>query len=89
MKSEGFPDKAFAEKCRTHNLLQLLGLAGLKADLEADMQASPQLSDNWDTIKEWSESSRYARTAKADAEDLYEAIIDKKHGVLSWLKRYW
>ena len=89
MKSEEFPDRTFAEKCWTHNLPQFLGLAGLKADLDAAMQADPDLADNWDTVKEWSESSRYARTTKADAEDLYEAITDRKHGVLSWLKQLW
>jgi HEPN domain-containing protein len=89
MKSEEFPDKTFAEKCWTHNLPQLLGLAGLKADLETAMRADADLEENWDAVKEWNESSRYARKTKADAEDLYEAITDKKHGVLSWLKRRW
>jgi HEPN domain-containing protein len=46
MKSEEFPDRTFAEKCWTHNLPQLLGLAGLKADLDAAMQADPDLADN-------------------------------------------
>jgi len=89
MKPEEFPDKTFAEKCWTHILPQLLGLAGLKADLEAAMQADPDLADNWDTVKEWNESSRYARKTKADAVDLFKAITDKKHGVFSWLKRRW
>jgi HEPN domain-containing protein len=89
MKSEEFPDKTFAEKCWTHNLPQLLGLAGLKADLDSDTLADSDLADNWDTVKEWNESSRYARTTKAKAQDLYEAIIDRKHGVLSWLKARW
>jgi hypothetical protein len=89
MKPEEFPEKTFAEKCWTHILPQLLGLAGLKADLDAARQADPDLADNWDTVKGWSESRRYARTARAEAEDLYEAITDKKHGVLSWLKQCW
>jgi HEPN domain-containing protein len=89
MKPEEFPDKIFAEKCWTHNLPQLLGLAGLKADLDTATQADPDLADNWDTVKEWTESSRYARTTKAKAENLYEANTDRKHGVLSWLKRRW
>ena len=89
MKSEEFPDKKFAEKCWTHNLAQLLDLAGLKADFDAALRANPDLADNWDTVKEWNEESRYARTKKAKAESLYEAITDKKHGVLSWLKRRW
>jgi HEPN domain-containing protein len=89
MKPEEFPDKVFAEKCWTHNLPQLLGLAGLKADLETATRSDPDLADNWDTVKEWTESSRYARTTRAKAENLYEAITDRKHGVLSWLKRRW
>jgi HEPN domain-containing protein len=89
MKSEEYPDKSFAEKCWTHNLPQLISLAGLKTDFDAAMQADPDLLENWDTVKEWNESSRYARKSKADAEDLYESITDKKHGVLSWLKLRW
>ena len=89
MKPEEFPDRTFAEKCWTHNLPQLLGLAALKADFDAAMQADPDLRDNWDIVKEWNESRRYAGTTKADAKDLYEAITDNKHGVLAWLKRRW
>jgi HEPN domain-containing protein len=89
MKSEEFPDKKFAEKCCTHNLAQLLDLAGLKADFDAALRADPDLADNWDTVKEWHEESRYARTTKVKAESLYEAITDVKHGVLPWLKRRW
>lgn len=89
MKSEEYPDKPFAEKCWTHNLPQLLGLSGLKADFEAAMHAAPDLRDNWDIVKEWNESSRYARKRKAEAEDLFKAITGKRHGVFTWLKRHW
>jgi HEPN domain-containing protein len=89
MKSEEFPDRSFAEKCWTHNLPQLLGLAGLKDDFDTARRADRDLSDNWDTVKEWNESSRYARATKAKSENLYEAITDKKHRVLSWLKQRW
>jgi HEPN domain-containing protein len=89
MKSEEFPDKTFAEKCWTHDLTKLLVLAGLNADLDAALLTDPDLRDNWDTVKGWNESSRYARMTKADAEDLYEAIAERKHGVFSWLKLRW
>jgi HEPN domain-containing protein len=89
MKPEEFPDKTFADKCWTHSLAQLPGLAGLKADFDAAIYADRELRDNWDIVKEWNESSRYARKTKADAKELYEAIIDNKHGVLPWLKRRW
>ena len=89
MKSEEFPDKKFADKCWTHNLIQLLDLAGLKSDFDAAQLADRRLARNWETVKEWTEESRYIRTSKAKAEKLYEAITDKKHGVLSWLKQRW
>jgi hypothetical protein len=89
MKSEEFPDKKFADKCWTHDLPQLLVLAGLKADFDSALRADPDLADNWDTVKEWTEESRYARSTKAQAENLYESITDRKHGVLSWLKQRW
>jgi HEPN domain-containing protein len=89
MKSEEFPDKKFAEKCWTHNLTQLLDLSSLEADFDAALRADPDLRKNWDTVKEWKEESRYARKLKTEAENLYEAITDKKHGVLSWLKLRW
>src|SRR5206468_3115807 len=76
MKPEEFPDKTLAEKCWTHILPQLLGLTGLKDDLATAMQADPDLAENWKTVTEWNESSRYARTTKAKAENLYEAITD-------------
>ena len=84
-----FDDRRFSEKCWTHNLVQLVDLAGLTATLAADAAADPDLLAKWDIVKEWSESSRYVRTAKAEAEELYEAITNKKHGVFSWIKRHW
>ena len=89
MKSEEFPDRNFAEKCWTHNLQQLVVLAGLKAELDIALRTDADLQDNWDCVKDWTESSRYARTPKAKAEQLFDAITDKRHGVLSWLKQRW
>jgi hypothetical protein len=71
------------------NLIQLLDLAGLKSDFDAAQLAGRRLARNWETVKEWTEESRYIRTSKAKAEKLYEAIRDKKRGVLSWLKQRW
>jgi hypothetical protein len=85
-ESRGVPRQNVAERCWTHNLPQLLGAAGLKMDFDAAMQADPDLRDNWDIVQAWNESSRYARKTKAEAKNLYEAITDNKHGVLSWVK---
>jgi antirestriction protein ArdC len=64
-------------------------VADLKDDFDAARQADIDLRENWDTVKEWTEASRYARKKKAAAQDLYDAITDRKHGVFPWLKPYW
>jgi HEPN domain-containing protein len=89
MKSEEFPDKTFAEKCWTHNLGQLFVLSGLKDDFDADKAADADLLRNWETLKDWSESSRYAHATKAKAAGLYNSIAENKHGVFSWVKLRW
>jgi hypothetical protein len=67
----------------------LRALAGLKAAFDADAAADAALLKNWDIVKDWTESSRYRRTPKGKAEQLYGAITDKPHGVLPWIKRHW
>jgi HEPN domain-containing protein len=89
MRTDQFPERKFSEQCWTHSLTQLLGLAGLKADLASASAADPDLLDNWDAVKDWSEASRYVHTPKARAEELYDAVADRKHGVLPWIKTHW
>lgn len=84
-----FEDKRYSEKCWTHNLIQLVDLAGLKTTFAGARAADPNLEAYWDAVKDWSESKRYERRTKADAEGLYEAIADKKHGVMPWIKGCW
>jgi HEPN domain-containing protein len=89
MKPEVFPDKTFAEKCWTHDLERLLALAGLKDAKDADIAADADLKANWFTLKDWSESARYAQITKGKALALYEAITNAKHGVSPWIKSRW
>ncbi len=89
IQAEEFPDKNLADRSWTHNLQQLFAAAGLKDDFAAALRGNLELSNNWDVVKDWSEASRYARVPRGKAENLYAAITDKKHGVLSWLKRRW
>jgi hypothetical protein len=84
-----FEDRRFSEKCWTHDLNQLLELAGLEVTLAASTAAGRELGENWVTATDWTELSRYSRKTKLEAERLYEAITDKKHGVLPWIKARW
>jgi HEPN domain-containing protein len=89
MRTDEFPERKFSEQCWTHNLARLLELAGLQAAFNADAAADRVLFINRGFAKDWTESSRYKRTSKADARELYTAITDRKHGVLSWIKSRW
>src|ERR1051325_972155 len=82
--SEDFPERKFSEQCWTHNLEQLVTVAGLKAQLNADIASDAELLDNWDVVKGWNEARRYEFIPRDRAENLYEAIADKKHGMLRW-----
>ncbi|MBI4580558.1 MAG: HEPN domain-containing protein [Planctomycetes bacterium] len=81
-----FPDRETVVKSYTHNLEQLLDLAGLRQRL-AD--APPGLKRNWNIVQDWNEAARYERKSPKDAQDLYGAVADRDHGVLAWLQRYW
>jgi hypothetical protein len=84
-----FEEKRYSEKCWTHDLSQLVELAGLEAALAADIAADPDLKAKWEIVKDWHETSRYDVGLKATAVQLYEAITDKKHGVLTWIRARW
>lgn len=49
-----------------------------------------EFESNWGIVKDWSEEVRYeTKINDKQADDLYSAITNEKHGVLLWLKRYW
>jgi len=89
MRAEEFPDKAFADQCWTHDVKRLVFLAGLKPTHDSLVIADSEFLDNWNAVRRWDESSRYLRIAKTDAEELYDAITDRKHGVMPWIRLHW
>lgn len=84
-----FPDRDLASQSYTHNLSQLVRVAGLELQLQAEVASSPALAVNWSIVKEWSERSRYERHQAEEARRLYAAIADRKNGVLQWIRRHW
>jgi hypothetical protein len=82
-----FPDKKRAEGSHSHDLAALARLAGL--DWETEGVGDPLFTVNWEEAKRWSEAVRYDPTlGRARAQRLREAILDRDHGVLQWLRRY-
>jgi HEPN domain-containing protein len=84
-----FPDKSTVNLSYTHDLEQLLKVAGLEVAFERAVSADPHLEVNWTVIKDWNEESRYVRHSDKDARDILSAITDRRSGILNWLKNHW
>ena len=85
-----FPDRKLVNDSYTHNLERLLGVSGLKEELDSDSAGNPTLEQNWAIAKEWSEQSRYNTDIPENAaRDLFSAVTARRNGVLSWLMRWW
>jgi hypothetical protein len=81
-----FPPKvADVRDMYTHDLSRLVKLA----NLDANRLARSVFDQNWATVKDWSEESRYARWDEPHAASLYGAVADPRHGVLRWLRKHW
>ena len=83
-----FPDKVRANRSHTHNMRELISVAGLKADHEEAVRQY-EFSWRWDIMIQWSEESRYQSNSVDDAKALIEAIENRKYGILQWLKKHY
>jgi hypothetical protein len=88
-KRHDFPDKKSVEKAHTHNLSTLCFLANLDGTRLQHEQADPIFSKNWDITIRWSEESRYKVFDKLTCKELMDAIMEKRHGVMPWVKQHW
>ena len=73
-----FPEKN-TRKYYTHNLDDLLDLAGLQQMLPAGLTRA------WLVVKDWNEESRYETKTRAQARDLRQSVAD----VLNWIETQW
>ena len=93
----GFPEvifevktgKTYSKDCWTHDVETLVGLAGIKPDLDAAVATAPALATHWKVVGEWSELTRYERKTELEARNLYNAITDPVNGVMQWIRVRW
>ena len=88
-RTHDFPDRRTVNDSYTHDLATLVRVAGLQGELESEMKVGPAFAVNWGTVKDWNEESRYVAWSQREAQGLYSAIVDRRHGVLRWLRRHW
>jgi hypothetical protein len=83
-----FPEKKRVNASYTHDLEELLVLAGLKPALDRAVDAHPEVNAGWKLVRSWKEDSRYNRPSREDAEDLVRALGDR-NGMLRWSRLHW
>jgi HEPN domain-containing protein len=98
-REHDFPEKKLVIDSHTHDLGKLLDLAGLSDLLKNDVAGNIELKLDWETVREWSEQSRYRLYDQLydgnpfgglhDAKLLIDAVESKKGGVLRWIRQSW
>lgn len=88
-RSNAMPDKNLVQKAHTHSLTELVKLSSLETSLNSAFEGDPLFQINWAVAKDWNETSRYRVWAERDAKDLVEAIANRQHGVLKWVRQHW
>jgi hypothetical protein len=57
-RQDEVPEKTVVTDFYTHRLDKLLGISGVKADLELRAGVDQAFQVNWNTVRDWSETSR-------------------------------
>ena len=83
------PERKVIEQIYQHDLEKLVRAAALGQALDSEMKNDQVFASHWGIVKDWSEQARYEKHNEREAQDLYSAVADRKHGVLRWIKHYW
>jgi HEPN domain-containing protein len=81
-----FPDKKRVDLSHSHDLVQLIRVAGLEDEHHERVRSDRDFETNWEVVRRWSEQSRYRKHSRESAQALLVAIGDRRHGVIRWIK---
>jgi len=65
-----FPDKKRVDLSHSHDLLQLIRVAGLEDEHNELVRSDRDFEMNWEVVKRWSEQSRYRGHSSESAQAL-------------------
>ena len=99
-REHDFAEKKVVIGSYTHDLGKLLDLAGLSDLLKNDVVGNIELKLDWETVRDWSEQSRYELYdhqlydsnpfgALHEAKLLIDAVESEKGGMLRWIRQSW
>ena len=88
-----YPDSGeIAKSYLTHKYDLLVKLGGLQKTLDEELNRNLDFKTNWSIATNWTEALRYKKigtVSKNDVETLIDALENKPHGVLTWIKKRW
>ena len=70
-------------------LTDLLKIARLEREMGAEFKRDDEFRQNWLVVKDWREQSRYELPTEQEANNVFKAVSDGRHGVLRWIKQHW
>ncbi len=83
------PDRKVIDVIYIHDLARLIKSGGIEETFNKDLNKDKKLASYWSVLKGWTEASRYEEYDQKKAQDIYQAIADKNHGVLQWISQRW
>jgi len=85
------PERALVNRIYTHDISELLRLAGLEAELDANRRVDAELDRRWSTVSSWNEQARYLIWTREDASAMIDAVDGdgRAEGLLQWLIARW
>jgi HEPN domain-containing protein len=89
LTAETIPSKEIIKGILDHQFPKLIGLAGLRADLQNQQNNDPDFAANWAVVAEWLPDARYEAQDPTSAQSLISAIADPQSGVFRWIKTHW
>lgn len=87
-KRYDFPDISLKD-AYTRYLTKLLKIARLEEARNREFELDRGFEFNWHVVNEWKAESRYANPDRQQTESLSNAVADRRHGVLRWLRQHW
>lgn len=76
----------------THDLDDLVKLAGLQKTLDAKLSSDVNFKTNWSLATNWTEVFRYkpiGTSTHTEIQDIINAIENPNDGILTWLQTKW
>lgn len=86
-----WPEKNLEQKIYQHTAKrleeQLPNFA--KTDLQNEQRRDPEFWIHWQLMLSWDVDTRYKSYSQAEADGIYVAVTQPRHGVARWLRRHW